>query len=59
MTTKTTRFETKAEAFEFSVTEGGIIHRYGPEFYVVDFANMEWAFSCGMRVEDDFSDLMG
>lgn len=56
--TPTTRHETLADAFLFSATAGGVIHSYHGEFYVVAFESMEWAFSCGMRIETDFSELM-
>lgn len=54
----TTRHETLADAFLFSSTAGGIIHRHFGEWYVVGFESMEWAFSAGMRIETDFSGLM-
>jgi hypothetical protein len=60
------RFETKAEAFEYSVTEGGLIFGYGfwtrsdyivTDFYVVPLSSLEWAERTGMQIVTDFSDI--
>jgi hypothetical protein len=59
MATETKRFETKAEAFEYSMTAGGLIFAYGSypdrfrlasqftpcDFYVVPLTSLEWAES--------------